>query len=388
MKGKIVKMDIKIIGSTNVGYKLSKDEALKFAGKSAGICYLPHNTEKLFSESEEKTIKRAENTLKSGHHSVYSHSVYNFVLEGIPKILAMILNNEKMYNTSEKSARYTKMESTGIEKELYEEWIEIYKEKIKEKYTDFDEKKVLKLAQENARGIISVFTPATTMEYTTDFRQINYIIHWAEDFIENAENTLFNQKLKEVLKDFINQMPDIIIPELNSKTKNRTFSLFAKRDRKEEFGENYSTNYEVSFSELAQAQRHRTIYYEMQIKDKASYYVPKIIQNTDLETKWIKDLSSLENNFPQAMLVKVNERGTVENFILKCQERICGAAQLEIMNQTKDTLDKYIENTRNTNKEVYEYLLPYSKGARCTFPGFKCTAPCVFGGINALNRTI
>lgn len=381
-------MNIKIIGSTDVGYILSKDEALKFAGKSAGICYLPHNTEKLFSESEEKTIKRAENTLKSGHHSVYSHSVYNFVLEGIPKILAMILNNEKMYNTSEKSARYTKMESTGIEKELYEEWIEIYKEKIKEKYTDFDEKKVLKLAQENARGIISVFTPATTMEYTTDFRQINYIIHWAEDFIENAENTLFNQKLKEVLKDFINQMPDIIIPELNSKTKNRTFSLFAKRDRKEEFGENYSTNYEVSFSELAQAQRHRTIYYEMQIKDKASYYVPKIIQNTDLETKWIKDLSSLENNFPQAMLVKVNERGTVENFILKCQERICGAAQLEIMNQTKDTLDKYIENTRNTNKEVYEYLLPYSKGARCTFPGFKCTAPCVFGGINALNRTI
>ena len=381
-------MNIKIIGSTDVGYILSKDEALKFAGKSAGICYLPHNTEKLFSESEEKTIKRAENTLKSGHHSVYSHSVYNFVLEGIPKILAMILNNEKMYNTSEKSARYTKMESTGIEKELYEEWIEIYKEKIKEKYTDFDEKKVLKLAQENARGIISVFTPATTMEYTTDFRQINYIIHWAEDFIENAENTLFNQKLKEVLKDFINQMPDIIIPELNSKTKNRTFSLFAKRDRKEEFGENYSTNYEVSFSELAQAQRHRTIYYEMQIKDKASYYVPKIIQNTDLETKWIKDLSSLENNFPQAMLVKVNERGTVENFILKCQERICGAAQLEIMNQTKDTLDKYIEKTKNTNKDVYEYLLPYSKGARCTFPGFKCTAPCVFGGINALNRTI
>ena len=226
------------------------------------------------------------------------------------------------------------------------------------------------------------------MEYTTDFRQINYIIHWAEDFIENAENTLFNQKLKEVLKDFINQMPDIIIPELNSKTKNRTFSLFAKRDRKEEFGENYSTNYEVSFSELAQAQRHRTIYYEMQIKDKASYYVPKIIQNTELETKWIKDLSSLENNFPQAMLVKVNERGTVENFILKCQERICGAAQLEIMNQTKDTLDKYIEKTRNTNKDVYEYLLPYSKGARCTFPGFKCTAPCVFGGINALNRSI
>lgn len=64
MKGMIVKMDIKIIGSTNVGYKLSKDEALKFAGKSAGICYLPDSIEKLFDEAEEKTIKRAKNTLQ------------------------------------------------------------------------------------------------------------------------------------------------------------------------------------------------------------------------------------------------------------------------------------------------------------------------------------
>ena len=43
-------MNIKIIGSTNVGYKLSKDEALKFAGKSAGICYLPDSIEKIIYE--------------------------------------------------------------------------------------------------------------------------------------------------------------------------------------------------------------------------------------------------------------------------------------------------------------------------------------------------
>lgn len=381
-------MNIKIIGSTNVGYKLSKDEALKFAGKSAGICYLPDSIEKLFDEAEEKTIKRAKNTLISGHHSVYSHSVYNFTLEGIPKILAMILNNEKMYNTSEKSARYTKMKAQGLEKELYEKWIEIYKKRISEEYSEFDEKKITKLAQENARGLISVFTPATTMEYTVDFRQINYIVHWAENFIKTEENTLFNIKLKEVLKEFVDKMPDIIIPELNSDVKNRTFSLFGKRERKEEFGENYSTNYEVSFSELAQAQRHRTIYYEMMFNENRSYYVPKIIRNTELEKEWLNDLAKLEDNFPQAMLIKVNERGTVENFILKCQERICGAAQLEIMNQTKETLDRYLEETKNTNRDVYEYLLPYSKGARCTFTGFKCTAPCVFGGKKALERNI
>ena len=56
------------------------------------------------------------------------------MFEEIPKILAMILNNEKIYNTSEKSARYTHMEPSEDEKALYEKWIEIYKTEISKKY--------------------------------------------------------------------------------------------------------------------------------------------------------------------------------------------------------------------------------------------------------------
>lgn len=52
----------------------------------------------------------------------------------------MILNNEKVYNTSEKSARYTKMNPSKEEKELYEKWINIYKEKISVEYPKIDEK--------------------------------------------------------------------------------------------------------------------------------------------------------------------------------------------------------------------------------------------------------
>ena len=51
-------------------------------------------------------------------------------------------------------------------------------------------------------------------------------------------------------------------------------------------------------------------------------------------------------------------------------------------------MKKYLEAVKENNKEVYEYLLPYSKGARCTFPGWKCTSPCVFGGKDALNRLV
>lgn len=381
-------MKIKVIASTKVGYIMPKNEALDFSGKSAGICYLPDTVETLFSESPEKTEKRANNNIKSGHHSVFNHPTYNLCFEEIPKILAMILNNEKMYNTSEKSARYTHMKPSPQEKELYEKWIVLFKEKIIAKCPNFDEKKATKLAQENARYLISVFTPATVMEYTVNFGQLNYIINWAKDYISSNNNDAFSLKLKDVLKDFLKAMPDLEVEGLNSKLKNRSFSLFAKRaTRAEEFGENYCTTYIASFAELAQAQRHRTLSYEMKLLDTPQYYIPPIIRNTELEKTWIKDISSLKDFFPQGMLVQINERGTIENFVLKCTERLCGSAQLEIMEQTNNTLSKYMEAVKE-KPELYNYLLPYSKGARCTFPGWKCNSPCIFGGKDAMKRII
>ena len=193
-------MKIQVIASTKVGYSLPKEDAINFSGKSAGICYLPDTLETLFSESLEKTLKRANGNIASGHHSVFGHPTYNLTLEGIPKILAMILNNEQMYNTSEKSARYTHMEPSPEEKELYEKWIEIYYNRIKEVYPNFPDKRIYKLAQENARYLISVFTPATVMEYTVNFCQLNYIINWAREYIESYKNDEFSLKFKEVFK--------------------------------------------------------------------------------------------------------------------------------------------------------------------------------------------
>ena len=381
-------MEIKVIASTKVGYVMPKDEAVDFSGKSAGICYLPDTVETLFAEAPEKTQRRADGNIKSGHHSVFGHPTYNLCLEGIPKILAMILNNEKIYNTSEKSARYTHMEPSPQEKELYEKWIEIFKEQILTQYPKFEDKRALKLAQENARYLISVFTPATVMEYTVNFGQLNYIINWAKDYIKNAEENTFSIKLKETFKEFLAAMPDLEIEGLDSRNKNRNFSLFAKRkNRNEEFGENYSVTYLASFAQLAQAQRHRTLSYEITLLDEPKYYVPPIIAGTNLEKEWLKDITSLKEFFPQGMLVQVNERGTIENFVLKCMERLCGFSQLEIMQETKNIMNKYLEATKD-KPELYQYLLPYSRGARCTFPGWKCDSPCVFGGYGAMIRNI
>ena len=185
-------------------------------------------------------------------------------------------------------------------------------------------------------------------------------------------------------------MPNLEVEGLNADMKNRKFSLFSNSGkRNEEFGENYSVNYLASFAQLAQAQRHRTLYYEMKLLDKAQFYVPPIIRSTAFEDQWLRDISSLEHYYPQGMLVQVNERGTIENFVQKCTERLCGCAQLEIMNQTQLTMERYLEALLIADQtELYNYLLPYSKGARCTFPNWKCNSPCIFGAKGAMNRCI
>ena len=381
-------MKIEILGSTKPEFKLKKEDAMIFAGKAAGICYLPKTMDELFNEDIEKTKRRAKMTLLSGHHSVYDHPIYNLGLVDVPKILAMIINNEKMYTTSEKSARYTKMKVSPEEEKLYLKWIDIYKDEIIKVYPEIETKKATKLAQENARKLISIFTPSTSMEYSVSLRQINYIMHWFKNYIKEAKDDEFNKRLKPYMQEFNDCLKDIYIEELNSDVKNRKISIFATRDRKEEFGENYCINYKASWDEFAQAQRHRTIDYEIQMLDEAEYSIPKIIKGTKLEKEWLKDMDSLKNLYPQGMLIKINERGTAENFILKCQERLCGEAQLDIAIHTKENLDRYLSHIKETNTDLYEELKQYGNGARCTFKGFKCTNPCMFGPKGALNRMI
>ncbi len=165
--------------------------------------------------------------------------------------------------------------------------------------------------------------------------------------------------------------------------RNREFSLI-KEDTQydEQFGRSYSVNYEATISALADLQRHRTLDYCFSLKDKKEFYIPRIIRtDEDLVNEWLEDISGI-SEFPLGMLVNVNETGCYENFILKLYERICTAPQLEALDITKEVLAKYIRALRDSSsendKKIYEELMLYTKGARCTFPGFTCTAPCHF----------
>ncbi|MBE7077058.1 MAG: FAD-dependent thymidylate synthase [Clostridiales bacterium] len=360
----------------------------KSAGQYAGVCYMPHDFDAILNELIGKSMDRANMTLNSGHHSVYDHVRITLCLEDIPKFLAMILNNEKDYSTSEKSARFTKSKPTGVELEMYEKWCAKFEKLIYAKYGKvkyFDEKRIRKLAQENARYMISSFM-TTTMVYTVSLRQLNYICNWLEELSRGDD------KLSELVAPYAKQFVENIkksgyrIEELQD-GKGRSLSLIGKRVRNEQWGEMYSANYMGSLAMLAQAQRHRTIQYEMMLPEMESYFVPPILETEDLRNEWLEDMSKVSRNgiITQGRLVHINERGSYENLILKTRERLCTCAQLEINDSTNELINRYIKST--DDEFVRSELEKIQGKARCA-SGFKCTTPCGFAEGIDLSRIV
>ena len=177
-----------------------KEQSHLTTGRIAGVCYNPEGYDALLNEPEEKSYKRNDKSAKDQHHSVSEHVRVTLNITNIPKILAMVLNNENFYSTSEKSTRYTYIDTaihdifTKREVDLYEKWLNIFKIRINEKYPGFySEFKTKILAQENARYMVTVFLP-TTMVHSIEVRQLNYIVSWMYKYINNANYNDYFQK--------------------------------------------------------------------------------------------------------------------------------------------------------------------------------------------------
>lgn len=376
-------------------------EVLNLSGKIAGVCYDKEGFNHLINEPQEKTDRRIFMTLNNGHHSVYDHTYINFNIQNIPKILAMVLNNEKQYTTSEKSARYTKItpgENSVITKEevdLYNKWLELFESKIAKEYGNvLSSLKIKKLAQENARYLVTVFMP-TQMIYTTSLRQINYMASWMVEYIEDNKNNLnyFESKLSKAMGEFLKELErlNVLVPELMSNEKHRKLSLFGSNLEQisELFSNVYETTYMGSFASLAQAQRHRTLDYQMEMLDKKEYYVPPILENDSyLKDEWLEDINKVGWVIPQGELILISEMGKYKDFILKCKERLCSAAQVEIMHQTRDTLARYKKYLEDHNNALASDIIKYSHGPRCTFPDYECPSDCKLGPVKKLDRRV
>ncbi len=388
-------MEVKIIAHTAMSSEVNQTEIKKFAGLNAGVCYMPATWEELESQTDEKILARAETNLISQHHSVFDHYSVNLLLKDVPKFIAMLLNNQKLFATSEKSARYTKMKLQPEEQVIYDKWYQIFLDLIDDKYPSdkycncaywgmnekANKRKREKLAQENARYLTSIFTP-TTMTHTLNIRQLNYVYRYLEDITKLPNPTKLQSKAIPYIQEFLNSIDSrLIIDKLDASSKSSKLKFWDTREYQpcKIYGDIFQTHYLASFAELAQAQRHRTLNYTIKELDTPQYYIPPIIRDKqDLVKEYLADMKSLENNIPQATLVQVFESGTMDDFILKMKERKCSYAQLEINDITQNTLQEYCAVLGEQLHPMTKYMQSYLNGSRCTFVDYKCPAPCGF----------
>jgi hypothetical protein len=392
-------VSVRVIGSTQIGHNLSKEEVLNMGGHLAGYCSSENTIDEILDEDPKITAIKRKITLENGHHSVYGHAHYLLDIQG-PKFLMMLLNARRVMNTSEKSARYTKMVLSEDEQPLYDKWLGIFEGKILKEYPDIDgaevvhgSRKSIKLAQENARYLTSVFTP-TQMGHTLSFRELNSAIYEFKQFIDNAEATPFNTQVKDTMQEFIDDptVQELYVPKLNPSVKGGEGVEFIQEDEfpREQFGSVYSVNYDLSFAGVAQTHRHRSLDYRIKLPKYPKFFIPPIIrEDSELVSEWLKDIQSVASHFPQGMLVEVNERGRIEAFRMKAYERLCGCAQLEIMQNTADLAEKLLRNIEPLDPKISDKLKPLLNGPRCTFSDDGCPGDnCYFGPKNGVDRKI
>ena len=354
-------MKISIIAETKLIDEYGGSNDFKVIGGSlAGICYADKGYSEIVADTD-KCISRFERTMEKGHHSVNDHAHITLLFEGTSKIFAMLLNSVRAYNTSEKSGRYTVI---GDSPE-YTEWYNRIYEYCTQ--NDYSEAEAVRTAKETARYQLSVFNTGTTFAYTTSYRMLGYMAHYALDLISKFDGTVFKGTVfEDELKEFANYITVVLEVNIpNYKPAGFDFLLnfdepvqkmleaYVSWDADIWYGPTYCTNYGASFVALAQLERHRTLKFNIQLPEERSYYVPDIIKKKmRMKSEWIKSLEGVL--LPQATMLSVYERGTVEDFALKCEERICMRAQEEVRRTTMLQLIVYAEQA--CGNYVTDYL--------------------------------
>lgn len=380
-------------------------EQTLLSGKFAGTCYAKEGYATIRTQPEEKALKRAEGTAKRGHHSVFQHGMVNMEII-CPKMIAMLLNSIGVSNTSEKSARYTQMKpDTQEEQRLYQKWHAIIYREIERRYPKrFAEKEADRLAYENARYMLSVFC-GTMMVYSLPFRNIFYILDWIEGMqgnLEHMEGT-FNARLYKELEFLKEALLGTVGKPLFYDNKNEYFRFLPVQatgeyddDNMEYYGDVYTAKFLASFAQVAQEQRHRTTRVKINFSGREpgefGYYIPPILKNSVYEKEWLSDIESIGEVYPQGMLVSVTEQGLFEDFVLKCKERMCGRAQLEIMQVSEQLIGRFVKNqdklSRANKRRLGQITEEDKPCARCGYVDFTCQEGCSWGKEGALTRLI
>lgn len=382
-------MKIKIIGATESKLENEdgrSDTPYQFCAKTMATCVSTNPIKQMTTENLDTTLKRLERTLKERHHSGFD--MYQLVLEidDASKIFCMFLNNLHTFTTEETSGRHKELVLAPNEKAVFDYFYGKFYNNVCEKFPDSPERIKKQIALENARYTTSVGAK-TNITHAISLRQLNYIYSMAKNLLNKENPNIYEQLALPDMKEFcdildnmtINNEP-IINPILSKDPYGREFNLFGDgKKHAEHFGKTYEIYYQASATAAAQLQRHRSIYMEMSIPKKTTYYVPPIVKELELQDEWVDKIAQLKN-VPQARLLDICETGQLASYIMKMKERCCEYAQEEAKIITKEQANKIFKGLEKYDRQLAANLqVAYGNGKnRRDFPDYKCVCshPC------------
>lgn len=406
--------------------KFDIEKGLEAAGLKAAVCFkkgeiTPWGVRE--SDSKETLFRRGLETILSDHVTPSQQVPISIEVYGIPKILCMYINNFEMQAADERSLRYTEVkENEYISKEefeLYDKWMIKLQDILHKDYGKFflesngnDKKRsdsaIKKIAQENARSFVTVFTP-TSITYTSNLSEFNKMALQIEKTLNSKNNTLLEEKTLPYLEEFYNKLKKLNIVITNNSIWNinseqaeahklpkndkllytdpkfLNLNLFSNKNKfssmhkPDEFGYSFHATREISLAGFAQLQRHRTLDTELEVMDEYKFFVPEFLKEyPDLVNEWIEDSKIVKDIYPQGQIIYVDMKGTLQRFVTYIGgERACNRAQYEISKFYIDFISEYYQGIKD--EELKEILKPYVGVYRCRTKNYACGSPC-FGG--------
>lgn len=373
------------------------------SGASAGVCYSSGDYFNSYVTDYDKALKRTDVVVGTGHHSVTEHCSMTLCFEGISKLLCMYLHNLSVHGSSERSGRYTKLTgSCEEENRLYIKWFDIFQGLIKKEHPDIDPKLAEKLAMENCRYLLSVFTK-TTMKYTTMIGHWNYILDWCNMFIEKhhgGDNDFAHQLSVEMI-EFVKQVKPLVHIDGLNDIKDRFWEFemieFVNEGdfvpKESHYGNMVEIVENMSFVAFGQNHRHRVMSHKAYLDlNNMKKFVPRLVAKNCLMPEWFTDIETIEHLYPQVIKLTTVEKGMMEHYLDKSIERKCGRSQHEIM---EITLNRNIDILSSFNMGFFEFTDPrveerfwkhfiVAKDGAVQFPKIKgqynkCEEPCMWG---------
>lgn len=248
-----------------------------------------------------------------------SSNVVEYTFSDVPVILGTVLANEfrgRVYREGTVSAE------GFLDKEMADKWHDIFlslagHQKITGAAIPF-------IAADESRYALSVFATRATSVVCTSMEMQSFVLK-LRAFLKSSSQLTdrmpadFLKKLCQVFSEFLD-----LIQVSNSDEKVDYFSLFAWRERRDEWGENYCTTFPASLGLLDYCIFNSSSVQEFSfIKEPCSkkfvmrFHVPDIINGTKFADAWREDLEHLVKMgyYPMGLLVNICERGTLDSFI-------------------------------------------------------------------------